>query len=111
VGARLSYAIGGKDQVTDVSPDYIFVKPLPQMTLDYFLPVDVYGDDPFTPEIESPIPFSLGVRVKNGGAGVAKTLKIDSAQPKIVDNQQGLLIGFNRTSQCLCRNDHSFSQL
>jgi hypothetical protein len=26
---------------------------------------------------------------------VAKKLKIDSAQPKIVDNQQGLLIGFN----------------
>jgi hypothetical protein len=34
------------------------------------------------------------VRVKNNGAGTAKNLKIDSAQPKIVENKLGLLIGF-----------------
>jgi len=48
-----------------------------------------------SPGNRAPIPYSLGVRVKNGGAGVARKLKIDSAQPKIVNNQQGLLIGFN----------------
>jgi hypothetical protein len=95
VGAKLTYKIGGEEHVTDVTPDYIFVKPMPELTLDYFLPVDVYGDDAFTPNIEPPVPFSLGVRVKNNGTGVAKKLKIDSAQPKIVENEQGLLIGFN----------------
>ncbi len=95
VGATLRYTIGGQPNVTEVSPDYIFVKPMPEMTLDYFLPSDVYGDDAFTPEIEPPVPFSLGVRVKNSGSGVARSLKIDSAQPKIVDNAQGLLVGFN----------------
>ena len=94
VGATLSYTIGGEEQVTEVTPDYIFVKPMPELTLDYFLPPDVYGDDAFTSEIEPPVPFSLGVRVSNSGDGVAKDLKIGSAQPKIVENEQGLLIGF-----------------
>jgi len=94
VGATLTYTIGGEEHVTEVTPDYIFVKPMPELTLDYFLPTDVFGDDAFTDAIEPPIPFSLGVRVYNTGAGGAKSLKIDSAQPKIVENEQGLLIGF-----------------
>jgi hypothetical protein len=94
VGATLTYTIGGEENVIEVNPDYIFVKPMPELTLDYFLPLDVYGDDPFTQEIEPSIPFTLGVRVKNTGAGGAQNLKIDSAQPRIVDNDQGLLINF-----------------
>ncbi|MCP4705501.1 MAG: hypothetical protein GY865_12945, partial [candidate division Zixibacteria bacterium] len=94
VGATLTYTVGGEENVIEVNPDYIFVKPMPELTLDYFLPSDVYGDDPFTTEIEPVIPFSLGVRVKNTGAGGAQNLKIDSAQPKIIDNDQGLLINF-----------------
>ncbi len=94
VGASLAYTIGGEEHFTSVSPDYIFVKPMPELTLDYFLPSDVYGDDAFTLEIEPPVPFSLGVRAFNNGSGTAKDMKIDSAQPTIVDNEQGLLIGF-----------------
>jgi len=95
VGARLTYTLGGEPKVTEVTPDYIFVKPMPEITLDYFLPSDVYGDDPQTNDVVEPIvPFSLGVRVKNSGHGVARKLKIESAQPKITENKQGLLIGF-----------------
>jgi hypothetical protein len=94
VGASLTYTIGGKTHETIVSPDYIYVKPMPKITLDYFLPSEVYGDDAFTQTIEPPIPFSLGVRVKNSGHGIARKLSIESAQPKIVENEQGLLIGF-----------------
>jgi hypothetical protein len=94
VGAKLTYTLGGDQKITEVTPDYIFVKPMPELTLDYFLPSDVYGDDPDTTEIEPVIPFSLGVRVKNSGFGMARNLKIDSAQPKITENKQGLLIGF-----------------
>ena len=46
VGARLSYTIAGKEKVSEVTPDYIFVKPMPEIFLDYFLPIEVYGDDP-----------------------------------------------------------------
>lgn len=94
VGATLRYTIGGEEQITEVSPEYIFVKPMPELTLDYFLPVDVYGDDAFTPEIEPIVPFALGIRVLNSGAGAVRNLKIDSAQPKIIENEQGLLINF-----------------
>lgn len=95
VGATLRYTIGGEEHVTEVTPDYIFVKPMPLLTLDYFLPVDVYGDDAFTSEVEPPVPFSLGVRVSNNGSGTARALKIDSAQPKITENELGAIIGFN----------------
>lgn len=94
VGATISYTIGGESHITEVTPDYIFVKPMPKMILDYFLPSDVYGDDAFTGPIEAPVPFSLGVRVKNSGHGTARELKIESAQPKIIENEQGVLIGF-----------------
>jgi hypothetical protein len=94
VGATLSYTIGGEEDITEVTPDYICVKPMPKLVLDYFLPEDVYGDDAFTAEIEPPVPFSLGVRVGNKGAGIARNVKINSAQPRIVENKLGLLIGF-----------------
>jgi len=94
VGATLRYTIGGEEHVTQVTPDYIFVKPMPELTLDYFIPIHVYGDDAFTPEIEPSVPFSLGVRVANNGTGTARALKINSAQPRITENQLGLLIDF-----------------
>jgi hypothetical protein len=95
IGATLSYTIGGDEHVTEVAPDYIRVKPMPEMVLDYFIHTNVYGDDAFTAEIEPIVPFTLGVRVLNTGHGVARKLKIDSAQPRIVDNEQGLIIDFH----------------
>jgi uncharacterized repeat protein (TIGR01451 family) len=94
VGATLTYRFNGVDTVLEVSPDVITVKPMPLLTLDYFLPQDVWGDDPLTPAVEPIEPFTLGVRVKNSGYGDANNLQIDSAQPKIVENNQGLLIDF-----------------
>ncbi len=94
VGATLSYKVGSEQKTVEVSPDYIYVKPMPELSLDYFLPYDVYSDDPFTQEIEPPIPFTLGVRAKNTGQGTARDVKIESAQPKIVENTQGLLVNF-----------------
>ncbi len=94
VGAVLTYTIDGAEHITEVSPDYIFVKPMPILTLDYFLPGEVFGDDAFTAAIEPPVPYTLGVRVRNGGAGTARGLRIDSAQPRIVDNEQGLPVDF-----------------
>jgi hypothetical protein len=101
VGATLKYAFAGEDTVLDVSPDVITVKPLPLLTLDYFLTQNVWADDPLTLEIEPIEPFTLGVRVKNDGQATASNLKIDSAQPKIVENNQGLLINFLITGSFL----------
>jgi len=97
VGATLTYTYGGEKRTMEVSPAVITVKPLPLLTLDYFLTQDVVADDPMTPAIEATEPFTLGVRVKNTGIATAKGLKIDSAQPKIIENNQGLLINFMLT--------------
>jgi uncharacterized repeat protein (TIGR01451 family) len=94
VGASLTYTLAGQPQTVSVNPAAITVLPQPMLKLDYFLPSDVYADDPFTPAVEPPVPFTLGVRVTNVGAGTARSLTIDSAQPTIVRDGQSLLIGF-----------------
>ncbi|MEN8170800.1 MAG: Ig-like domain-containing protein [Pseudomonadota bacterium] len=94
IGAHLSYTIGGELEEVDVTPDFITVKPLPQLALDYFLTRDVVGDDAFTAEVELPEPYTLGLRINNKGTGPANNVAIDSGQPKITENEQGLLIGF-----------------
>ena len=94
VGATLTYSAGGEAETVEVTPDYIFVKPMPQLILDYFLPTDVYGDDPSTSSVEAAIPFFMGLRISNKGYGTAYALKVESAQPKIVDNEMGLIVGF-----------------
>ncbi len=94
VGAELRYSYGGKDEVVTVAPDSIVVKPQPALTLDYFLTQEVVGDNGFTPEIEPAEPYTLGVRINNTGYGFAKGVKIESAQPRIVENKQGLAVNF-----------------
>lgn len=95
VGASLSGRIYGEEIDQDtllVLPDIITVLPEPQLNITYFQPRDVTGDDPFTPQVEAPIPFTLGVIVKNEGYGPARKLTIKSEQPRIVDNFQGLIL-------------------
>ncbi len=96
VGATVNYKFGEESQTIEVAPDYIEVRPTPFLKLDYFLPADVFADDPNTPPpiIEPAEPFDLGLRVKNIGDGEATNLKIESAQPTITENNQGLLIDF-----------------
>jgi len=95
VGGTLSYTQSGTQMNMPLFPATILVKPDPKLVLDYFLVRDVYSDDPFTPDIIEPAePFPLGLILKNEGKGTAYNVKIVSSQPKIVDNQKGLLIDF-----------------
>jgi beta propeller repeat protein len=96
VGAQLAGSIFGQQISPDtlkVIPDIITVKPEPELDIAYFQPRDVTGDDPFTPDVvESPIPFTLGVLVRNVGYGRARSIKIASQQPRIVESSQNLLL-------------------
>ncbi|MES2570106.1 MAG: putative Ig domain-containing protein, partial [Verrucomicrobiota bacterium] len=95
IGANIQYKVNGVIETVDLDPDFIHVKPMPDLELEYFLPGPVNGDDPATPSIIEPLePFSLGVRIKNSGSGIAKSLSIESSQPRIVENEHGLLIAF-----------------
>ena len=95
VNVRMSGNLLGQplpDSVLFAIPDTITVRPEPLLDITYFQPRDVQGDDPFTPEVESPIPFTLGVLVKNSGFAPARNIRINSQQPKITENRQGLLL-------------------
>lgn len=83
-----------QEVVVPLFPSTLTVYPDPFLELTYFQQRDVYSDDPFTDEIEPAEPFVLGLRVKNSGKGLAKNFRITSAQPKIIENEKGLLIDF-----------------
>jgi hypothetical protein len=94
VSGTLSYTQEGILITVPLTGVPITVHPIPQLYLQYFLERDVYGDDPFTPQVEPSIPFNLAVMVANRGQGIAHNFEITSAQPRIVDNEKGLLINF-----------------
>ncbi|NCR09221.1 MAG: hypothetical protein GPI95_13180 [Microcystis aeruginosa LG13-11] len=95
IGGSLSYKENGNIITVPLLSTPVTVFPQAELYLDYFHQRDVFADDPFTVEIEPSVPFSLGILVKNQGKGTAKNLHISSAQPKIIDNEKGLLIDFN----------------
>jgi len=94
VSGTFSYVQNGATVTIPLAPAPITVQPNPILYLKYFLQRDVFADDPFTPSIEPSVPFPLAVMVQNQGYGIAHNFQITSAQPKIVDNEKGLLINF-----------------
>jgi len=94
IGGTLSYLQDGRLVRVTLYPQRVVVWPQAQLAVHYFLPREVYGDDPFTPEIEPVEPFSLGLLVNNQGGGPARDLAITTSQPQIVDNERNLLVDF-----------------
>lgn len=95
VKGALSYAVGGQTLSFPLFPAQITVLPNPSLELNYFIETQVFGDDPFTPELEPSVPFSLGLWAKNAGGGTAGNVTIQSAEPEIVENERDLLIDFD----------------
>ncbi|XP_046573868.1 uncharacterized protein LOC124281912 isoform X2 [Haliotis rubra] len=95
VGGTLSYTVDGSNFSIPLLPDTITVKPNPSLTVNYFQEKYVQGDDPMTSNVTEPVvPFTLAVMVTNEAYGVARQLKITSAQPEIIENEKGLLVTF-----------------
>ncbi len=94
VGGTMSYTLNGAEFEIPLYPARINVLPNPSLHLKYFWQKDVYSDDPFTPEVEPAEPFSLGLVMENRGAGTADNVRITTSQPRIVDNEKGLVIDF-----------------
>lgn len=95
VGGVLGYRVGGTLLEIPLAPAPITVLPDPRLRIKYFHQRDVLSDDPFTRNIIEPtIPYSLAVMVQNVGRGEAKNVRLISGQPKIIENERGLLIDF-----------------
>lgn len=94
IGGSLRYFDNGQEVVVPLLSSTITVYPEARLQLHYFQAREVYSDDPFTEEVEPAEPFALGLIARNVGAGPARNFRITSAQPKIIENQKGLLIDF-----------------
>ncbi|MCC5806719.1 MAG: carboxypeptidase regulatory-like domain-containing protein [Opitutales bacterium] len=94
VGGTLHYRQAGLLVTVPLVPAPITVYPSAALQVRYFHQRDVFANDPWTDVIEPSIPFSLGVMVSNSGNGVARNVRINSSQPKIVENEKGLFIDF-----------------
>ncbi len=94
VRGTMTYRSGGQSLTIPLFPAPITVLPNPRLSFKYFLEQRVYADDPFTPEFERSVPFSLGLLVRNRGAGAARNVQITSGQPEIIDSDRGLAILF-----------------
>ena len=79
----------------DFYPVEITVNPSPDLYVDYFMQRDILGDDALTlDKVEPSIPAELGVIIDNKGAGIAKNVTLETAEPEIIDNEKGLAIDF-----------------
>ncbi|MDR1459405.1 MAG: T9SS type A sorting domain-containing protein, partial [Bacteroidales bacterium] len=106
-GGTLSYTdpFTGETITADLFPVGLEVHPSPFLHLYYFMQRDLFADDPLTENIEPSIAANLGIMVQNKGNGIAKNLTIESAQPKIIENEKGLAANFSIIGSQLDGND------
>lgn len=103
-GGSLSYTdpFSGLTVTRELYPVRLTVKPSPNLDMTYFMQRDVWGDDPLTPAVVEPmIPAEFSLLIHNTGYGDATNVKMVTEQPKIVDNEKGLLIDFELLSSQL----------
>ena len=95
-GGSLSLTDGdGETQVRSLYPVSLEVKPSPELDLTYFMQRDIYGDNPLTKDVVEPvIPAEFSVLIHNKGKGDATNIRMFTKQPKIVENEKGLLVDF-----------------
>ena len=94
VTATITAQSGSSAQNITTFPALITVNPQPLLKLEYALPYEVFGQEPLITQIEPIVPYPLAVRATNIGYGTAGDFQIQSAQPVILDNKQGLAVDF-----------------
>lgn len=95
VSGSFQYRVAGSTINVPLVPAQITVQPNASLDLKYFVERDVFGDDPFTTPVEPSIPYNLGLLMTNNGAGLARDVRIAAAEPRIVENDRGLVIDFD----------------
>ena len=105
-GGSFSYIdpFNGLEVTKQLFPVSLDVNPSPDLFLHYFMQRDILGDDPLTEAIEPIVPAELALMIQNDGYGQATKVRVESAQPEIIENKKGLaihvaLIGSNLNGQ------------
>ena len=100
-GGTLTYIDPFTDlEVTrDLYPVTLTVKPSPNLDLTYFMQRDILGDNALTTDVVEPmVPAEFALLIHNDGYGDATDVRMTTEQPKIVENEKGLLIDFELLS-------------
>jgi hypothetical protein len=84
ISASIDYSYGGKSYHYSTKTETVNVKPMPKLVLDYYLPYVVMADKP----------VKIKVKATNQGFGPANHLALASAQPRIVENENNIPVGF-----------------
>ena len=101
-GGNLSWYDGSSYQTRGLYPVSLEVKPSPELDLTYFMQQDIYGDNPLTKDVVEPIiPAEFSVLIHNKGKGDATNVRMLTKQPKIVENEKGLMVDFAIVSSSL----------
>lgn len=103
-GGNLYFKDGedGVVQSRELYPVKLQVKPSPELDLTYFVQRDIYGDNPLTKDVVEPVvPAEFSVLLHNKGKGKATDVRMLTKQPKIVENEKGLLVDFAIVSSSL----------
>lgn len=93
-----------------LAPVSLTVKPSPVLDMTYFMQRDILADDPLTTDVverQEPAEFSL--LISNVGRGEATNINIVTEQPKIIENEKGLMIDFELLSSQLNGGDHTLA--
>ncbi len=97
-GGALSFNNGDGVMTRELYPVSLIVRPSPILDLTYFMQRDMLGDDPLTEEVEPIVPAEFALIIDNKGYGDATNVRMVTQQPKIVENEKGLLIDFKLVS-------------
>lgn len=85
----------GEGLTYPLHPVDITVNPSPDLYVDIMMQRDILGDDALTLGVVEPsVPAELGVIIHNQGAGIAKNVILETAEPQIIDNEKGLAVSF-----------------
>ncbi|MBR6188343.1 MAG: hypothetical protein IKQ59_05235 [Prevotella sp.] len=111
-GGTLSYndPSTGLEVTRELYPVTLTVKPSPELDLTYFMQRDVYGDDPLTLDAVEPMkPAEFALLINNKGYGDATNVRMQTEQPRIIENEKGLYIDFEIISSQVNGGDAALS--
>ncbi len=101
-GGNLTFSVDGKQRHANLTEQLMTVKPTPELNLDYFMQRDVLADDALTKDVVEPSEEAeFAVLISNVGYGDAENLKMVTAKPEMVDNQESLFLQYTITSSQL----------
>lgn len=99
----------GLEMTRELEVERLTVNPSPNLELVYFMQRDILGDDPLTEEVEPIVPSQFSLLINNHGYGDATKVKMVTQQPKIIENEKGLLVDFEILSSQLNGGDKTLA--